>query len=225
MPGRQQKFDVQAAWHCKYHVVLIPKCKPSHRTAMDCVMCHVRCRGSVFYVGERRTVASSALRACSSAKTNAPFSGDGYTLAVGAPGDSSEENGDPASISFDSRGSGAVYIFAAEGEVWQRRAFLKARTAPSCDRLGEQVVLSGDGKVLSAWATGLAADAIGRDPKADGLRRNHRAGVTSGCRFTGSGGSSARCRRSNRSASAGPASTRVARHRARLAPADAMDGA
>jgi hypothetical protein len=126
--------------------------------------------------------------------------------------------------SFDSRGSGAVYIFAAEGEVW-RRAFLKARTAPSCDRLGEQVVLSGDGKVLSAWATGLAADAIGRDPKADGLRRNHRAGVTSGCRFTGSGGSSARCRRSNRSASAGPASTRVARHRARLAPADAMDGA
>ena len=55
MPGRQQKFDVQAAWHCKYHVVLIPKCKPSHRTAMGCVMCHVRCRGRVFYVGERRT--------------------------------------------------------------------------------------------------------------------------------------------------------------------------
>ena len=108
------------------------------------------------------------------------FSGEGTTLTVGAPGDPGSETDDPATSNGSLVGAGAVYIFAADGGAWQRRAFLKARIALSCDRLGTQVVLSGDGKVLAVWADGLLApDVIGPDPRVDGLRRNHRADVIS----------------------------------------------
>ena len=117
------------------------------------------------------------------------FSRDGNTLAVGAwrdPGDASD-NG--TTVNFGSTASGAVYIFGADdGGTWQRRAFLKARTAPSFDQLGVRVSLSGNGKVLMAGACGFAANA-------NGLLRNHRAGATVGppgvdnsrCEFGGSG--------------------------------------
>jgi hypothetical protein len=120
------------------------------------------------------------------------FSRDGNTLAVGAfrdPGDASD-NG--TMMNAGSPASGAVYVFAADaGGSWQRRAFLKARTAPASDQLGVVVSLSGDGKVLLAGACGLAANAAG-------LRRNHRADATLGppgegddtrCAFGGTGGS------------------------------------
>lgn len=119
------------------------------------------------------------------------FSSDGNTLAVGAfrdPGDASDTG---PTMNTGSPDSGAVYIFAADDSgAWQRRAFLKAKTAPATDQLGVVVSLSGDGKVLSAGACGLAANAAG-------LRRNHRADATLGhpneiddslCRFGGNGG-------------------------------------
>jgi hypothetical protein len=99
------------------------------------------------------------------------FSGDGNTLAVGAPGDPADEDDEPGSTFASSPGSGAVHIFANSGDTWQRRHFLKAKNAPSCDRMGEQIALSGDGKVLLAKAIGLADNA-------DGIRRNQRAGAT-----------------------------------------------
>lgn len=119
------------------------------------------------------------------------FSSDGRTLAVGAfrdPGDASD-NG--TTMNTGSPDSGAVYIFGADDSgTWQRRAFLKAKTAPASDQLGVVVSLSGDGKVLLAGACGLAAQAAG-------LRRNHRADATLGrpnevdddlCKFGGTGG-------------------------------------
>ncbi|HEU5297681.1 MAG TPA: hypothetical protein VFU71_23085 [Burkholderiaceae bacterium] len=99
------------------------------------------------------------------------FSSSGTALAIGAPGDPGGEGDDPGSIFSHSPASGAVYIFAADAGTWQQRNFLKAKTAPSCDRLGEQIALSGDGKVLLAKAIGLADNV-------DGIRRNHRAGAT-----------------------------------------------
>jgi hypothetical protein len=99
------------------------------------------------------------------------FSGDGNTLAVGAPGDSSDQDDEPGSTFATSPASGAVYVFTTDGATWQRRHFLKAKTAPPCDRLGEQIALSGDGKVL-------LAKAIGRADNADGIKRNQRAGET-----------------------------------------------
>jgi hypothetical protein len=117
------------------------------------------------------------------------FSRDGNTLAVGAGGDPGDASDNGTTVNFGSEASGAVYIFAADdGGTWQRRAFLKAKTAPAFDQLGVRVSLSGDGKVLLAGACGFAANA-------NGLRRNHRAGATVGppgednsrCRFGGSG--------------------------------------
>jgi hypothetical protein len=102
------------------------------------------------------------------------FSSDGNTLAVGAGGDPGDASDDGTTMNFGSEAAGAVYIFAADdGGTWQRRAFLKAKTAPAFDQLGVRVALSGDGKVLLAGACGLAANA-------NGLRRNHRAGATLG---------------------------------------------
>jgi|GEM_PF-2766928 len=102
------------------------------------------------------------------------LSGDGNTMAVGAPMDFGDASDNGTTQNMGSPSSGAVYIFAAdEGGAWERRAFLKARTAPAGDKLGDQVALSGDGKVLAARACGLAANAAG-------LRRNHRAGASVG---------------------------------------------
>jgi hypothetical protein len=102
------------------------------------------------------------------------LSGDGHTLAVGAPfdpGDANDTGTGPNNGAFD---AGAVYLFGPDdGGVWQRRAFLKARGAPALDQLGTDVALNGDGKVLLAKACGFAANA-------DGVRRNHRAGATIG---------------------------------------------
>jgi len=117
------------------------------------------------------------------------FSSDGDTLAVGAGGDPGDASDNGTTMNLGSEASGAVYIFAADdGGTWQRRAFLKAKTAPAFDHLGVQVSLSSDGKVLLAGACGFAANA-------NGLRRNHRAGATVGppgednsrCQFGGSG--------------------------------------
>jgi hypothetical protein len=102
------------------------------------------------------------------------FSGDGNVLAVGAPMDAGDEACDGTTLNTAAPAAGAVYVFAADGSgVWQRRAFLKARTALRLDQLGGEVALSGDGKVLAAKACGLAANA-------QGLRRNHRAGDSIG---------------------------------------------
>ena len=102
------------------------------------------------------------------------FSSDGNVLAVGAPFDSGDEACDGTTMNTAAPAAGAVYVFAADSSgVWQRRAFLKARTALRLDQLGGEVALSGDGKVLAAKACGVAADA-------QGLRRNHRAGDSIG---------------------------------------------
>ena len=114
------------------------------------------------------------------------FSGDGNVLAASAPLDSGSE-ADPAIENFDaSARSGTIYVFSAEnGGAWQRRAMLKARSAPPHDQLGDNLTLSGDGRVLAARACGYAGNA-------QGVRRNHRADaivtVDPATCFTGGGG-------------------------------------
>jgi hypothetical protein len=102
------------------------------------------------------------------------LSGDGNTLAVGAPSDAGDASDTGSGSNNGARDAGAVYVFGADADgTWQRRAFLKARGAPALDQLGRDVALSGDGKVLVSKACGFAANA-------DGLRRNHPAGATLG---------------------------------------------
>jgi hypothetical protein len=102
------------------------------------------------------------------------LSGEGNTLAVGAPEDPGDASDTGSGLNNGARDAGAVYVFGADADgTWHRRAFLKARSAPAFDQLGRNVALSGDGKVLVSKACGFAANA-------DGLRRNHPAGATLG---------------------------------------------
>lgn len=97
------------------------------------------------------------------------LSGDGQTLAIGAPAEDSKAkgvNGDQSNN--DSTNSGAVYIFVKENGVWVQEAYLKAsnteqpnlnvgRFLPN-DRFGYAVALSDDGNTLAVSA--LLEDSI-----------------------------------------------------------------
>lgn len=117
------------------------------------------------------------------------LSGDGNTLAIGAPGEDSSAigaNGDQTNN--DSTNAGAVYIFVKENGVWVQQAYLKAsnteqpnlntnRVLPN-DRFGYQVSLSDDGNTL-------AVSAIMEDSPSRGINCNQNnfevtsAGVSS----------------------------------------------
>lgn len=91
------------------------------------------------------------------------LSGDGQTLAVGAPAEDSNAvgaNGDQANN--DSTNSGAVYIFVKNNGVWIQQAYLKASNTEQLnlnparmlvnDRFGYKVSLSDDGNTLAVSA-------------------------------------------------------------------------
>ena len=83
------------------------------------------------------------------------LAGDGETLAVGAPCESSaatEIDGDQAND--DAHNSGAVYVFSRRGQAWQQDAYVKAPNPGESALFGVSVALSGDGGVLVAGAPG-----------------------------------------------------------------------
>lgn len=80
------------------------------------------------------------------------LSDDGDTLAVGAVGEASLFDTDPADNSAD--GAGAVYVFTRNTASWTEQAYLKASDAFAQDAFGGAVTLSGDGTLLAVGATG-----------------------------------------------------------------------
>ena len=81
------------------------------------------------------------------------LSGDGNTLAVGTPMESSAAtgiNGKGENDPGDS--SGAVYVYARSGTRWAQQAYIKASNAGSDDQFGFAVTLSGDGNTLAVSA-------------------------------------------------------------------------
>ncbi len=83
------------------------------------------------------------------------LSGDGTTLAVGAPSEQSNATG----INGDQHTNngpdfGAVYVFAHNGAGWAQQAYVKASNAGSGDQFGSSVALSSDGNILAASAPG-----------------------------------------------------------------------
>ena len=85
------------------------------------------------------------------------LSDDGNTLAVGAEGEDSDAtgiNGDQGNPGFDSRESGAVYVFTRGGTIWSQQAYVKASNTDREDGFGESVNLSGDGNTMAVGATG-----------------------------------------------------------------------
>jgi len=81
------------------------------------------------------------------------LSGDGNTLVVGARAESSAaagingNQGDASALS-----SGAVYVFARQGDRWLQQAYLKASNPGINDQFGSLVALSADGNTLAVSA-------------------------------------------------------------------------
>lgn len=81
------------------------------------------------------------------------ISGDGNTLAVGAPHEASGAkgiNGDQHDESM--HGAGAVYVFTRSGGSWVQQAYVKASNPGDSDEFGHYVALSADGNTLAVSA-------------------------------------------------------------------------
>ena len=90
------------------------------------------------------------------------LSADGNTLAVGAFEESSSATGINGDQTDNlARFSGAVYVFARSGSVWEQQAYIKASNTDEIDRFGRSVSLSADGNMLAVGATDERSSATG----------------------------------------------------------------
>jgi len=105
--------------------------------------------------------------------TTLSLSADGNTLAVSAPSEESAAtgvNGDQSDNTvsrFRGSGTGAVYVFARNGESWQQEAYLKSSNNKA-DGIG---FAAGFGRSLELSSDGntLAVSALGEDSNSTGL--------------------------------------------------------
>lgn len=87
------------------------------------------------------------------------LSGDGNTLAIGAP-------------TLNTASTEAVQVFARSGGTWRETALLTASNGGSGDRFGSALALSADGRTLAVGATG--EDSSGAGTAASGLDNDER---------------------------------------------------
>jgi hypothetical protein len=89
-------------------------------------------------------------------------SGDGTTVAVGAPHESSSARGINGNQDDDSLyNSGAVYVYVRRGDAWTQQAYLKASNAGGSDMFGLSLAISRDGNTLAVAAPWEASAATG----------------------------------------------------------------
>ncbi len=94
------------------------------------------------------------------------LSGDGNTLVVGAPYESSGAMGVDGDQNDESvYASGAVYVFIRDGESWQQQAYLKPSNPGLADNFGFMTALSGSGDtlVVSAHFEASGSAGVGAD--------------------------------------------------------------
>ena len=92
------------------------------------------------------------------------ISGDGNTMAVGAPYESSAAKGINGNQNDTSLyASGAVYIFTRVNNAWTQQAYIKASNPGQSYRFGHFVVLSQDGNTLAVSSFYEASAAKGID--------------------------------------------------------------
>src|SRR6266850_1266252 len=86
------------------------------------------------------------------------LNGDGNTLAVGAPFESSALTGvTPGNVNEATAGngapfSGAVYMYTRSAGTWSQQAYVKASNTAQGDNFGTSVAVSGDGNTLAVGA-------------------------------------------------------------------------
>lgn len=92
------------------------------------------------------------------------LSGDGQTLAVDSPLESSAARGIGGDSSDNSSlAAGAVYVFSTVGGGWTQEAYIKASNTDSTDRFGNALRLSHNGSTLAIGARKEDSDATGID--------------------------------------------------------------
>jgi len=80
------------------------------------------------------------------------LSGDGNTLAVGAPFEDSRSTGIDSTPDEAATDAGAVYVYSRNAGTWSRQAYVKASNTGAGDNFGTSVALSGDGNALAVGA-------------------------------------------------------------------------
>ena len=90
------------------------------------------------------------------------ISGDGGTLAAGAPHEASSATGiNGNQHNDDTYNAGAVYVFTRTGDRWAQQAYVKASNTGSGDHFGHAVALSADGSTMAVSAYWEASSATG----------------------------------------------------------------
>ncbi len=93
------------------------------------------------------------------------LSGDGHTLAVGAPFEDSAAtaiNGNQTSRTASN--AGAVYVFRRSGTAWTQQAYIKPGNTYPASYFGWSIALSDDGNTLASGAPGESNSNGGIDP-------------------------------------------------------------
>jgi hypothetical protein len=89
------------------------------------------------------------------------MSADGSTLAVGAPGEDTENGGISPPTGNAGSNSGMVYVLIWSGTAWVQQAHLKASNTNSNDAFGSAVALSANGNTLVVGAPQEDSAAVG----------------------------------------------------------------
>jgi hypothetical protein len=91
---------------------------------------------------------------------SAALTGDGNTLAVGAPREDSNATGIGGSQTDNTQtDAGAVYVFTRSGATWNQQAYVKASNTVSGDAFGGSVAVSSDGNTFAVGAGNVASQA------------------------------------------------------------------
>ena len=116
------------------------------------------------------------------------ISGDGNTMAVGAPFEDSNAIGVGGSQDDNSAiSSGAAYVFTLSNGIWSQQAYLKASNTDVFDRFGFSVAISGDGNTVVVGAIGEASSATGTSIDSFGQADNSASSSGAAYVFTRSG--------------------------------------
>jgi len=80
------------------------------------------------------------------------LSGDGNTLAVGAPSEYSNSTGIESTPNELAYNAGAVYVYTRAATTWAQRAYVKSSNTETGDGFGNSIALNGDGNTLAVGA-------------------------------------------------------------------------
>jgi hypothetical protein len=90
------------------------------------------------------------------------MSGDGNTIAVGAPHEASSATGLNGNQNDNGAyNGGAVYVYTRNGGTWRHQTYVKASNAGSGDYFGSSVALSADGNTMAVAANWESSSATG----------------------------------------------------------------